>query len=151
MRIGRLVASAAAGSVIAAGLVTALPAEAASSKVQITRVYVNAPGSDRHTNKSVNGEYVRIKNKGKKSVSLSGYTLRDRQHHVYTFGSYSLKPGKTVTVHTGKGSDTPKTLYMDRGWHIWNNSGGDSATLRNTNGGKVDSCSWKTVRSYKTC
>ncbi|GAA3632845.1 lamin tail domain-containing protein [Microlunatus ginsengisoli] len=150
MKVARLVASMAAASVLAAGAL-ATPAEAASPKVQITRVYVNAPGPDGHTNKSVNGEYVRIKNKGKKSVSLKGYTLRDRQHHVYTFGTFTLKPGKTVTVHTGKGKNTSGTLYMGRGWHIWNNSGGDSATLKNAGGGKVDSCSWKTVRSYKTC
>lgn len=151
MRFARLVTTAAAASVMAAGLMTAVPADAAATKVQITRVYVNAPGKDTHSNKSVNGEYVKVKNKGSKSVSLKGYTLRDRSNHVYKFGSFTLKPGKTVTVHTGKGSNSSTKRYMGRGWHIWNNSGGDSATLRNSGGRKVDSCSWKSASSYRTC
>jgi len=43
--------------------------------------------------------------------------------HVYTFRSFTLKPGKSVKLHSGKGSDTSSNLYWDRGWYVWNNDG----------------------------
>lgn len=143
MKISQLGAAVAAGAMLWAGVTATQPAEAASSKLQITKVYVNSPGSDRATNSSVNGEYVKIKNKGKSSITLTGYTLRDESNHVYTFGSYTLKRGKTVTVYSGKGNNSSTKRYMGRGWHVWNNSGGDSATLRNARGTKLDRCGWK--------
>jgi len=143
MKFGRVVAATAAASMIMAGAAAVQPAEAASTKLQITKVYVNSPGSDSSSNKSVNGEYVKIKNNGKKSVSLKGYTLRDESNHVYKFASFTLSRGKTITVYSGKGSDSSGKRYMGRGWHVWNNSGGDSAILRNASGKKIDSCTWK--------
>jgi len=135
-----------------AGVTATQPAEAATSKLQITKVYVNSPGTDRATNASVNGEYVKIKNTGKSSIALKGYTVRDKSNHVYTLSSFSLKRGKTVSVYSGKGINTSTKRYMGRGWHVWNNSGGDSATLRNANGTKLDSCGWKQdIASSVTC
>jgi len=135
------------------GLVAAVPMPAqAASTIVITRVYVNSPGSDRGTNKSLNAEYVQIKNTGTKSRSLKGWTLRDESRHVYTFGSFTLSAGKTVTVRTGTGTNTSATRYWNKSWYVWNNSGGDSATLRNAGGSGVDTCSWKkNVASYVNC
>lgn len=152
MKVGRVVATAAAASMLVSGVAAMQPAEAASAKLRITKVYVNSPGTDRATNKSVNGEYLKIKNRGTKSTSLKGYTVRDESNHVYTFGSFTLKPGKTVTVYSGKGTDTHSKRYMGSSWHIWNNSGGDSATLGTSTGSKIDSCKWKgRVKSSVKC
>ena len=107
--------------------------------------------SDTGTNKSLNAEYVQIKNTGTTSRSLKGWTLRDESRHVYTFGSFTLGAGKTVTVRTGTGTNTSATRYWNKAWYVWNNSGGDSATLRNAGGAGVDTCSWKTVASYVNC
>lgn len=148
-RPARILVAATVASLAIVGL-AATPADAAS-KLQITRVYVNSPGADRGGNTSLNAEYVRLKNTGSSALSLKGYTLRDESNHVYRFGSFTLKGGKTVTVRTGTGTDTGSTRYMNSGWYVWNNSGGDSATVKTAGGTKVDSCSWKTVSSYKDC
>ncbi|HYP44267.1 MAG TPA: lamin tail domain-containing protein [Propionibacteriaceae bacterium] len=128
-----------------------VPAEAASA-IQITRVYVNAPGTDTASNASVNGEYVTLKNTSKSNKTLTGYTLRDESKHVYKFGTLHLSPGASVKVHTGKGTNTASKRYMGRSYHIWNNSGGDSATLKSSSGTTQDKCAWSgSVSSYVPC
>ncbi|PZG12114.1 hypothetical protein C1J01_33700 [Nonomuraea aridisoli] len=139
--------------------VAAQPAYAAAPAVQITKIYYDSPGSpDNGRNSSLNGEYVQIKNTGKKAVSLKGWTVRDetsRSDHVYTFGAFTLKAGKTVTVRTGKGKNTATTRYWGRSGgtlaYIWNQSA-DTAYLRNAAGKLVDSCSYNSSRQdYKVC
>jgi hypothetical protein len=120
-------------------------ASAATSPVKITKVLYDSPGKDTTANKSVNGEYVVIKNTGSKAVSLTGWTLQDESRHVYTFVPFRLKAHKDVIVRTGKGKNTAKTLYMGRGWHIWNNDH-DSATLKNAKHQKVSVRSWGTKK-----
>ena len=136
----------------AAGLfLNVAPAEAASA-IQITRVYVNAPGTDTTSNTSVNGEYVTLKNTSSTRKTLTGYTLRDESSHVYTFGTFTLAGGTSVNVHTGKGTNTASNRYMGRGYHIWNNTGGDSARLRNSTGTTLDTCAWSgSISSYVNC
>jgi hypothetical protein len=92
-----------------------------------------------------------IKNTGKSTQTMTGWTLRDQSNHVYKFGTFNLGPGKSVTVRNGKGTNTSTTRYWGSSYYIWNNSGGDSATLRTSTGTSVDKCSWSTVSSYKTC
>jgi hypothetical protein len=133
-------------------------ASAATSPVKITKVFYDSPGKDTTANKSVNGEYVVIKNTGAKAVSLTGWILHDESRHVYKFVPFRLKAHKSVVVRTGKGKNTAKTLYMGRGWHIWNNDH-DSATLRNAKNQKVSVRSWgkkkppvaKTDPRFPTC
>jgi hypothetical protein len=70
---------------------------------------------------------------------------------VYTFGTFSLPAGKSVTLHTGKGSNTSTNLYWGSGNYIWNNTG-DTAYLRKAGtSSNTDTCSWKSVSSYVTC
>jgi hypothetical protein len=138
-------------SLASAGVVAALPIPAhAASPIKITRVYVNSPGSDTGENDSLNAEYIRIKNTGTTNRSLTGWTVRDESSHVYTFGTFTLKAGYSVTVRTGKGTNTASTRYWQKTWYVWNNSG-DSARLRNASGTAIDSCSWGTASSYVTC
>lgn len=151
MKFKRILALAAA-TVTSTALLVAVPSSAdGAGVIQITKVYVNSPGSDTGSNSSLNAEYVKIKNTGTSERSLTGWTLRDESNHIYTFGSYKLGAGKTVTVRSGKGDNTTATKYWQKSWYVWNNSGGDSASLRNRDGAAMDKCSWGTVSSYVTC
>jgi competence protein ComEC len=79
-------------------------------------------------------EYVKITNKGSSPVSLGGWKIEDDgSKHTYTFQSYTLDSGATVTVYTGKGSNTAAELYWQLGSSIWNNDG-DMASLFDNNG-----------------
>ncbi|MFI7453844.1 lamin tail domain-containing protein [Nonomuraea sp. NPDC049714] len=149
-------------AVLAAGVVVAVspPAHAAAPAVQITKIDYDSPGSpDSGQNNSLNGEYVQLKNMTKKAVSLRGWTMRDktsRSDHVYTFGAFTLKAGKTVTLRTGRGKNTSTVRYWGRSGggtfaYIWNQSS-DTAYLRNVAGKLVDSCSYNSSRDdYKIC
>ncbi|MEO3886737.1 lamin tail domain-containing protein [Nonomuraea sp. B5E05] len=157
MRIGSLLTSAAL--LAASAAVAAQPAYAAAPAVQITKIYYDSPGSpDFGANSSLNGEYVQIKNMTRKAVNLTGWTIRDRtkrSDHVYTFGRFTLRAGKTLTLRTGKGKNTTTTRYWGRSGgtlaYIWNQSS-DAAYLRNASGKPVDSCSYNSTRqAYKIC
>ena len=130
----------AASIAAAATLTTALPAQAASP-IQFGKIQYDSPGKDTTAGASVNGEYVVIKNTGKTSRSLTGWTVRDAAHHVYTFGTFTLGPGKSVVLRTGKGKNTSSTRYWGKGWHVWNNTG-DKAYLRTKSGTTADYCAW---------
>jgi len=115
-------------------------AEAASS-LQLGKIQYDSPGTDTRSNISLNAEYVTIKNVGSTSRSLTGFTVRDAQNHVYTFGSFTLRAGKVVRLHTGRGTNTATDRYWGRSAYIWNNTG-DKATLKNRAGSTVDTCGW---------
>ncbi|MCI0686213.1 MAG: lamin tail domain-containing protein [Sporichthyaceae bacterium] len=116
-------------------------AQAANYPIQIVLVFYNSPGSDNGSNSSLNSEYVTIKNTSSVARSMTGYTLRDRAGHVYTFGTFTLGAGKSVTVHTGKGTNSSTHKYWGREAYVWNNTG-DTAYLRNAFGTLRDSCTW---------
>ncbi|MGN9839648.1 lamin tail domain-containing protein [Nonomuraea sp. H19] len=145
---------------LAAGVVVvSQPAYAAGPAIQFTKIYYDSPGSpDFGANSSLNGEYAQIKNTTKKAISLKGWTLRDktnRSDHVYTFGTFTLGAGKTVTLRTGKGKNTTTTRYWNRSGgtfaYIWNQAK-DTAYLRNASGKLIDSCPYNSARyDYKIC
>lgn len=72
--------------------------------------------------------------------------------HVYTFGTFTLKPGASVTLYTGKGTNTSSKRYWGRASYVWNNTG-DEAYLKNTSGTTKDTCSWPSEANGKqvTC
>jgi hypothetical protein len=144
---------AAAGSVLAlsATLTVGVAAAASAPVVQFTKVQYNSPGSDTRTNASLNGEWFQLTNKTKKSVSLAGWTVKDVAGHTYKF-SGSLASGKTVTVHTGKGTLNKPSghRYWGSQAYIWNNTG-DTATLRTGKGTVVHKCSWGSTGSATSC
>src|SRR6476620_192129 len=126
-----------------------LPADAAGS-IQFRKIRYDSPGTDLGGKTSLNAEYVVIKNTGSTTRSLTGWTVRDKAHHVYTFRSFTLKPGKSVKLHSGRGADTSSNLYWDRGWYVWNNDG-DKAILRSSSGALKDTCTWGDGVGYKNC
>ncbi len=126
-------------------------AQAATSPIQFGLIYYNSPGKDTRTNASLNAEYVTIKNTSTATRSLTGWTLRDAAHHVYTFGSFRLGGGKSVRVHTGSGTNTSTNRYWGHKAYIWNNTG-DKAYLRNASGVQQDYCAWSgSSHSSKNC
>ena len=141
-------------------LALAPAAQAATPAVQITKIWYDSPGSpDAGANSSLNGEYVQLKNTTKKAITLKGWTVRDttkRSDHVYTFGTFTLGAGKTVTLRTGKGTNSATNRYWGRSGggtfaYIWNQTY-DTAYLRNTAGKLIDSCAYNSSRvDYKNC
>ncbi|OLT41565.1 hypothetical protein BJF85_23660 [Saccharomonospora sp. CUA-673] len=79
-------------SVLALGLVTAPPADAAS-RIQIVRVNYDPPGPDRGHNAALNAEWVKFRNVSRVPVRMTGFTLRDRANHRYRFGPTTVMPG----------------------------------------------------------
>ena len=106
-----------------------------ASSVYISAVQFDAPGDD---TKNVNGEWVRLANRGDDAVLLTSWTLADKSSaEPYRFPAILLLPGNSVTVYTGSGVLNDTALFMGRTGPIWGNSG-DLATLRDGSGNIID-------------
>src|SRR5207248_6686370 len=92
----------------------ATPAQAAA-RMQIGEIWYNSPGSDRGGNSSLNHEWVQLHNTSGSWITMTGWTLRDPKHHVYTFGTYKIKPHGYVKIHTGKGHEHPDRPLLGQG------------------------------------
>jgi micrococcal nuclease len=103
--------------------------------VKIAHIQADAPGND---SENPNGEWVEIVNEGSAAVNLEGYSIKDEATHIYTFPAFTLQPGATVRLYSGRGQDDSSSLYWGlAGEAVWNNSG-DSAFLRDSEGNLVD-------------
>jgi beta-lactamase superfamily II metal-dependent hydrolase len=106
-----------------------------ASSVYISAVQFNAPGDD---TQNLNGEWVRLTNRGDGAVLLTSWTLSDRSStEPYRFPAFLLLPGSSVTVYTGSGVLNDTALFMGRTGPLWGNSG-DLATLRDGSGNIID-------------
>ena len=147
-KAGRVVVSAAVVALAVSAL--ALPADAASP-IRFGRIQYDSPGTDTHTSASLNGEYFTVTNTGSVTQNIKGFTVRDPKNHVYTFTSFNLGAHKSVRVHTGKGTNTATNRYWGQGSMVWNNTG-DTATMKNASGVKIESCAWKKdAPGYTNC
>jgi Lamin Tail Domain len=144
-----------AGIVMTLGLVitSGSPAQAAN-RMQIHKIYYNFPGTDNGSNTSLNGEWVELQNTSGSKISLKGWTLHDAgTKHTYTFGTYTINALGSVKIHTGKGSNTQTNRYWGLSGYVWNNTG-DTATLVDNHGNRIDRCSYSDPSeqfSFKTC
>lgn len=130
--------------------VKAIPRPALNRTIRITKVQYNAPGRDSRFN--LNGEYLRLKNTGRRTVTLTRWTVRDGAGWTYTFPRTRLAPGTTITLFTGKGTRSSTKRYWSRTRHVWNNSGKESARLRDSYRRTVDACAWLSrPRGYTAC
>jgi Lamin Tail Domain len=127
-----------------------VPAANALAGIRITKIQYDSPGSDTGSNTSLNAEYVVLKNNGSRAQKLTDWVLKDKAGHRFTFGTFKLAASKSVTIHTGKGSDDRNDLYWGSGWYIWNNDG-DRATLSNARGHTVDTCTYAGGDTYVNC
>jgi hypothetical protein len=138
---------------VAALFIVALsaPQANAASSIQFRRIQYDSPGSDNRTNASLNAEYVVLKNVTTRNISITNWTVRDAANHVYKFGTFTLGAGKSVTLHTGKGTNSSTHRYWGSGNYVWNNTG-DTATLKTPSGTTAYTCKWTSVGSgYKNC
>ena len=110
-------ASFAAGDGTPRVLITPPPASA----IRISRIYYNSPGPDTATNQSLNAEFVRLKNTSR-TAQRRGWRISDLDGHAYRFGALRLRPGASVTVHSGHGRDTPEDCYWSRRGYVWDNA-----------------------------
>lgn len=113
----------------------------AASPIRFSRVQYDSPGSDGGSNASLNAEWARVTNHGRKTRTLTGWTIRDPQGHVFKFPTFRLRAGKSVRLHTGRGANTRTDLYWRQDNYVWNNTG-DKAILRNKNKATIDTCQW---------
>ena len=141
LRLGSIVSLAALALLVvpSGARASAAPAVATGHRVQIYEIWYNSPGPDHGSNSSLNHEWVRLYNTSGSNISLKGWTLHDAVGHTFTFPAYTLAAHSHVKIRTGNGTDNQDSLYWGRNWYIWNNNG-DTATLSDSNGGKVDSC-----------
>lgn len=144
--------SVAAATMIAAMFVTSMATEAqAAPMVRFSRAQYNSPGADNRTSYSLNQEYVRVTNYSRTTTyRLTSWTIRDRDNHVYRFPAFALRPGRSVTLHTGRGANTATDLYWNSRTYIWNNTG-DVAYLRTPSGAVDDTCRWGSGAGSAAC
>jgi Lamin Tail Domain len=137
-------------AVVVALAVVAVAASAASAAIRIARINYNSPGRDTRSNASLNAEWIRLENTGG-SARLRGWSISDAVGHVYRFQRFTLRAGRTVTIHTGDGTDTAANLYWGSGNYIWNNDE-DTARLRRPNDALADTCRYdNSSASSVTC
>jgi hypothetical protein len=126
----------------------------------ITRAVPNPAGKDRlppygPTNEQLNKEWMEFRNASARNLRLDEVVLMH-----FSFDRYCsqtgvddvmnfkglLQPEHSVRVHTGDGETwqegTIWHLYARRSNYLWNNACGDTATLRLTNGGRIDWASY---------
>ncbi len=117
---------------------TASPAPAPAC-VRIVGGTWNPPGND-NLAPALNAESVRIRNVCATVKSLTGWRVLDRGvAHVYRFPTgFSIGPGVTVTLFSGRGSRTTTHLYWGRGsGEVWGNAFPERAYLRDATGRTV--------------
>ncbi|WP_314246007.1 lamin tail domain-containing protein [Streptomyces kutzneri] len=116
------------------------------SSIVISDVQYGTAGRDRSA-RALNREWVEVKNTGRRSVNLRGFTLTDRQGNRYRFEDFRLDGQSSVKVHTGQGRDTRRDVYQDRRHQIWDER--DTATLRDNRGNVLDTDSWNGRRHHR--
>ncbi len=120
---------------------------AAAGAVKITAAYYDPVprGPDPDTNAGRNQEYIVIRNGGTTTMKMAGWVLHDVARlgvtHKFVFPAYGLKPGKSVRVHTGSGTNTATDLYWGETVYVWGDDS-DTATLQNKAGTVMSTCSW---------
>ena len=128
-----------------------------SSRVIIEHINHNPPGKD--PSGKLNEEFVVLQNEGPEKISLAGWTITDEtatgaRKHVYKFAQgIILSSREKAYVHTGPGKDSFEkgnpskwNLYWGRRSLVWNNEG-DTATLFDAEGHKVDSLQVVTIKA----
>lgn len=142
----RLASLALAGAALALPLAGVTPASAATVPAVYIHVIQYSPaGPDTPvTTAKLDGEWVLLTNTTGKSVTLTNWTLRDKANHVYRFPKFVLKAHKSVKVHTGTGKNSATDVYWGHKppastSYVWNNTGQETAALRNAAGKAIDS------------
>jgi hypothetical protein len=83
-------------------------------------------------------EYVHIRNLDPAPITMTNWTLSDVARTTYTFPPFTLPASGEVRVWTKGGVNDASNLYWGQGRAVWNNTGGDTATLRRSDGSVSD-------------
>jgi len=121
--------------------------------------HINHHPHGKDVSDKLNEEFVVLENEGAEKISLAGWTLTDdtttgARRHVYTFPqTVSLSSREKAYVHTRPGEDSFEqgipskwNLHWERHSFVWNNEG-DTATLFDAEGNKVDSLQVVTLKA----
>lgn len=123
--------------------VAALPstADAAASTLQLRTLVFDPSGSDRAGDqRQINRETVVVTNTARTAAKVAGYKIQDTRRHTFVFPSGFVLPARgSVTIHSGKGTNTRTNLYWKQGSYVWNNTG-DTAYLRTPANTTLDTC-----------
>jgi hypothetical protein len=131
-----LVLSLAAFSLAASPPASPPSADAAAACVRFSASKFDAPGND-NLAAYLNGEWVRIRNYCTTTKSLSGWTIKDyKSIHSFKFPTgVSIGPGSSITLFSGRGTNTTTKRYWQRTYGaVWNNTPPERAYLRNAAG-----------------
>jgi hypothetical protein len=123
-------------------LITPRPASA----IRISRIYYNPSGPDTATNQSLNAEFVRLKNTSRTTRQLRGWRISDSDGHAYRFGALRLRPGGSVTVHSGRGRDTRRDRYWNRRGYVWDDTR-ELVRVHTAHGRLADQCRYDNSRA----
>lgn len=78
----------------AVGALTGATAAEGAGRIVIYKVYYDSPGSDSGSNSSLNAEYVLLKNVSSSTRELTGWRLKDKAGHTFTFPKTWIGAGK---------------------------------------------------------
>lgn len=128
----------------------------------ITKALPNPTGKDSSagrpvSNQQLNGEWVEFANTNseRKNLTINGVSIshvtfnrncqKTGEDQLTTFNG-SIPYGHSIRLHTGEGTPydegTIRHLFLDRANYVWNNVCGDTAILRVSTGGEIDSASY---------
>jgi len=127
-------------------------ASAEHGGIEIVKIRFNPPGPDDGSRRSLNDEYIFIRNTSSHGQGLRGWRIHDaRSGNSYRIDSRTrLAPGDKLYLYTGPGpnligscvdADCPRTYFYhwDKDDYVWDNEG-DTATVRRNDGSVVDRC-----------
>ena len=116
-------------------------APAPASAVRIADLVHDTAGNDVEFGTS---EHVVLAADGTAPADVGGWTITDEAGHVLTIpDGYRIAPGTVLRIHTGPGEATSTAWFAAEDQAIWNNSGGDAATLRDAGGEVVDTFAYR--------
>jgi len=84
----------------------------------VLQAHYDASGSD---SSNLNDEFMTFRNDENDTMNMTGWVVKEEGSRSYTFPSFSLEPGRTVTLYSGTGNDTTDKLYWGLTWSVWNN------------------------------
>jgi hypothetical protein len=139
MRIRRIAAFTAVSTVLLVLPLAAVPAQAQTGPpVKIVKIHY------RQTGTHLNTEYIVFKNTTGTTQTITGWKIISSpatDNQAYKFPVTKLAPGASLTLYTGRGTNTSTKRYWRSAVPVWNNSG-DLAVLRNKAGHNVDTCQY---------
>jgi hypothetical protein len=111
-------------------------------EVRIRELVSGGPGDD------LDQERVVLRNDRPRAVNLDRWRLQDSRSHSksspfeFRFPAFVLAPGEDVILWTKTGVNDSQNLFWNRGTPVWNNIGGDTAILLDSNGAEVSRFSY---------